>query len=94
MASAEQTMQIIKKGGKYVSLTAYPPDELAKSYGITATNLLFQSNAQQLKEIVTLVEQKKVKITIDKTFSLSDAIDALEYQKLGHSKGKNILTVK
>jgi len=94
MASAEQTMQIIKKGGKYVSLTANPPDELAKSYCITATNLLFQSNAQQLKEIVNLVEQKKVKITIDKTFSLSDAIDALEYQKLGHSKGKNILTVK
>ena len=94
MASAEQTMQIVKKGGKYVSLTANPPDELAKSYGITATNLLFQSNAQQLKEIVNLVEQNKVKISVDKTFSLSDAIEALEYQKLGHSKGKNILTLK
>ena len=61
MASAEQTMQIIKKGGKYVSLTANPPDELAKSYCITATNLLFQSNAQQLNEIVNLVEQKRLK---------------------------------
>ena len=91
MASAEQTMQIIKKGGKYVSITTKPPDELAKIYGITATNILFQSNAKQLKEIVNLVEQKKVEIFIDKMFSLSDAKDALEYQKLGHSKGKNIL---
>ena len=93
VASAEQTMQIIKKGGKYVSLTASPPDGLAKSYGITATNILFQSNAHQLKEIVNCVEQKKVKISIDKIFSLSNAIEALEYQKLGHTKGKNVLTV-
>ena len=94
VASAEQTMKIIKKGGKYVSLTASPPDNLANSYGITATSLLFQSNALQLKEIVNLVEQEKVKVSLDKTFPFLDAVKAMEYQKLGHTKGKNVLTVK
>ena len=94
VASAEQTMRILKKGGKYVSLTASPPDNLANRYGIKARSLIFQSNARQLKEIVSLVEQGKVKISIDKTFSLLDAREAMEYQKLGHTKGKNVLSVK
>lgn len=94
MASSEQAFKALKKGGKYVSITAKPSNELAESYGISATNFLFYSNAEQLKQIVTLIEQGKVKVFIDKTFALSNAKQALDYQKQGHSRGKNVLVVE
>ena len=93
MASAEQTCKLLKKDGRYVSITAKPSAELAERYGISATNFLFVSDAGQLGEIVKLIEQEKVKVFLDKVFPLTAVKEALAYQQLGHSKGKNILTV-
>ncbi|WP_111307425.1 NADP-dependent oxidoreductase [Confluentibacter sediminis] len=93
MASSELTIPLLKKGGNYVSITAKPSEELAQKHGVTATNFLFHSDAEQLKTIAYLIEQGHVKVFIDKQFPLSEAKDALAYQHQGHSKGKNILIV-
>jgi len=93
MATSEQLFKMLKKGGRYVSITAKPSQELAESYGVSATNFLFHSDAEQLSQLVELIEAGKIKVFLDKTFPLAEAKAALEYQKQGHSRGKNIILV-
>ena len=93
MASSEQTIPLLKKGGSYVTITAKPSEDLVKKQGVTATHFLFHSNPEQLKTIVNLIEQNQVKVFLDKQFKLTEAKDALKYQHEGHSKGKNVLVV-
>ncbi|WP_100611398.1 NADP-dependent oxidoreductase [Confluentibacter lentus] len=93
MASSEQTIPLLKKGGNYVSITAKPSEDLAQKHAVNATNFLFHSNPDQLKTIVNLIEQNHVKIFIDKQFKLTEAKDALKYQHEGRSRGKNVLVV-
>jgi len=95
--ATEDSYKVLKKGGKYVSITSLSKPlsgELAKQYEIFATKYLFQSNNTQLSEIVKLIEEGQVQIFIDKTFPLTEIKEALVYQKSGHSKGKNILLVE
>lgn len=89
--SSEQTIRLLKRGGRYVSLTTPAAQELASAYGISAANFLYTPNASRLKRIAILLEAEKLKVFIDKVFSLDDALIALEYQKEGHSRGKNVL---
>src|SRR5690606_10488019 len=93
MASSEQTIPLLKKGGNYVTITAKPSEDLVKKQGVTATHFLFHSNPEQLKTIVNLIEQNQVKVFLDKQFKLTEAKDALKYQHEGHSKGKHVLVV-
>ncbi|WP_100614588.1 NADP-dependent oxidoreductase [Confluentibacter citreus] len=93
MASSEHTIPLLKKGGKYVTITAKPSEDLVQKHDVTATHFLFHSNAEQLKTIVNLIEQNHVKVFIDKQFKLTEAKDALKYQHEGRSRGKNVLVV-
>lgn len=93
MANSEQLFKVLKKGGRYISITAKPSAELAESYGISATNFLFHSNPEQLEQLVELIEAGTVKVFLDKTFALTETKAALTYQKQGHSRGKNVLVV-
>ncbi|MBG9376688.1 NADP-dependent oxidoreductase [Panacibacter sp. DH6] len=88
-----ESFKALKPGGKYVSITAGPREELLKGFDISATRFLFISNPVQLKQIVELVEQGIVKVCIDKAYTLTDAKAALEYVHLGRTRGKVILTV-
>lgn len=95
--SIEESYKILKRGGKYVSITSLSKplsQELANHYGVNASKYLFQSNPVQLEKISKLIEENKVKIFIDKRFSLKEAKNALIYQKMGHSKGKNVLVIE
>lgn len=94
VSATEKSYQVLRKGGRYLSITEISQPlsaALAERYGITANKFLFHADAVQLKQIVKLIEAETVKLVIDKTFSFSDAKRALEYQQMGHSKGKNIL---
>jgi len=93
MASSENTFKILKHGGKYVSITAAPSQELANQYGVKATNFLFHSNRHQLAQIVELIESGSVNVYLDRTFNLDQAQEALQYQKDGHSRGKNVIII-
>ncbi|OYX28005.1 MAG: hypothetical protein B7Z06_02820 [Flavobacteriales bacterium 32-35-8] len=93
MASSEQTIPLLKKGGNYVTITAKPSEDLVQKQGVTATHFLFHSDAEQLKTIANLIEQNHVKVFIDKQFKLTEAKDALKYQHEGRSRGKNVLVV-
>jgi len=47
-----ESFKALKPGGKYVSITAAPREELLKGFDISVTRFLFISNPEQLKQIV------------------------------------------
>ena len=91
----EESFKSLKRNGEYVSIvsTNVPVDEaLLAKYEVHAQKFLFQSNADQLKKIVELIEEGYVKVFIDKTFPLKDARAAMEYVYTARARGKVILT--
>ena len=87
-----ESFKALKPGGKYVSITAGPREELLKGFDISATRFLFHSNPEQLKQIVQLIEEEKVKVFIEKTFPLTEAKEALIELHKGRTRGKIVLT--
>jgi NADPH:quinone reductase-like Zn-dependent oxidoreductase len=87
----EESFKALKPRARYVSITAGPREELLKKYEISATRFLFHSDSQELKQIVQLIEEEKVKVFIDKAFPLTEARAALEYVHRGHTRGKIVL---
>lgn len=94
MGTSAQTIPLLKPGGRYVTITAKPVEGLAEQHGVTAQHFLFQADADQLAQLVALVEQGLLKVAIDRQFALTDAKEALAYQQQGHSRGKNVLLVQ
>lgn len=92
----DKSFKILKKGGKYVgisSLSTPISKKLIAQYDVSASKYLFKSNNVQLEKIVQLIESEKIKIFIDKVFSITEVKKALKYQKKGHSKGKNVIVI-
>jgi len=94
MNSPEKTMPLLKKGGRYVSIAQPPAPELARQLGVTASSFLYNPNSEQLKEVVGLIGRGQLKIFIDKTFPLEQVVAGLQYQKAGHTRGKNVIIVE
>lgn len=92
----DKSFKILKKGGKYVGISSLSipiSKKLIAQYDVSASKYLFKSNNVQLEKIVKLIESEKIKIFIDKTFSITEVKEALKYQKKGHSRGKNIIMI-
>jgi len=83
---------------KQMGMTDYKlPEKLAKlikqksaQYKLT----WMQPNAEQLKEIATMVEDRAIKPIVDLIYSLEDGIDAYEYLASGKAKGKVIISLE
>jgi len=56
--------------------------------------LVVQTESKDLVYITELIESGKVKLIIDKRYSLSEAAEALRYLGEGHAKGKVVITVE
>lgn len=88
-----ESFKILKKKGHYVAITASVREELLNGFDIHTKRFLFQSDPVQLKQIVDLIEQEKVKLFIDRKYPLTAAKAALEYVHTGRARGKVILSV-
>ena len=65
-------------------------------YGVKALvqfTHLVNSYTQLLTKLAEWVDQNNIKVNIDKTFSIDEAADALDYQKDVHPRGKVVITV-
>ena len=62
-------------------------------YGLKALVQFTQANRQLLTKLAEWVDQNNIKVNIDKTFSIDEAADALDYQRDGHPRGRVIITV-
>jgi alcohol dehydrogenase len=46
-----------------------------------------------LTKLAKWVDQNNIRVNVDRTFSLAEAADALDYQKDVHPKGKVVLAI-
>ena len=92
----EKSHDIVKKGGRLVSIAGEPNAEKVKANGIKAESLWLNPNGKQLAELGELMEQGKVKSHIGHTFSLSaeGLRDAHKLSATHHAKGKIVIEVK
>ena len=79
--------------GIITSMLEQPNSELIDRYGVKALVQFTQANRQLLTKLAEWVDQNNIKVNIDKTFSIDEAADALDYQRDLHPRGKVILTV-
>jgi alcohol dehydrogenase len=90
----KRSFKVLKKGsGVITSMLEQPNSELMNWYGVKALVQFTQANRQLLTKLAEWVDQNNIKVNIDKTFSIDEAADALDYQRDLHPRGKVIITV-
>ncbi|MCB2194384.1 MAG: NADP-dependent oxidoreductase [Bacteroidetes bacterium] len=58
-----------------------------------AKAILMKNTEEDLQVITKWIKEEKLKVSIDKTFSLEQIREAHEYAQQGHNKGKNIVVI-
>jgi NADPH:quinone reductase-like Zn-dependent oxidoreductase len=90
----KRSFKVLKKGsGIITSMLEQPNSELMNRYGVKALVQFTQANRQLLTKLAEWVDQNNIKVNIDKTFSIDEAADALDYQRDVHPRGKVVITV-
>ena len=87
-----------KPGGTAVCLPSYTKDdpkaiELAKKYEVKLTWPMMYTDSKQIKTIAELLEQKKIKVFIDKIFFLDQVAWAHKAVETHGTKGKVVVKV-
>jgi NADPH:quinone reductase-like Zn-dependent oxidoreductase len=68
-----------------------PNSELMNQYDIKAIFQFTQADRERLTKLAQCVDQNNMRVNVDRTFSLDEAADALDYQKDVHPRGKVVL---
>ena len=89
-----RSFKVLKKGGTIVSMLVQPRPELMQQYGVNAIGQFTQANSERLSKLARLVEQKVIKVHVDKTFPLEKAGEALAYLQEGRARGKIVIEIK
>jgi alcohol dehydrogenase len=89
-----RSFKVPRKGGIIVSMLEQPDSELMNQYGIRAVFRFAQANRERLTRLAQWIdEDNNIRINVERTFSLEQAGDALDYQKDVHPRGKVVLVI-
>ena len=88
----EKSFTILKPQGRLVSIVSPPSQALASQHQVHATFTAVVPDGAQLAKIAGDTAAGKLKVTIAKTFSLDQTIEALRESKAGRTVGKLIVT--
>jgi alcohol dehydrogenase len=102
--SKESCKNIIKIDGQFIS-TSTNAKKLIQVFTsrihrfliddtVTATTFLAMPVGRHLATISKFIEEGKIKTLVDKVFPLQETEQAMEYSKLGRTKGKIVISVK
>jgi NADPH:quinone reductase-like Zn-dependent oxidoreductase len=90
----ERSWGVLKeKGGSLVSTLTEPSKSEARRHHARAVRMVVKANRTQLEKIAALIAEGRVKVSIDKVFSLKEAAAAHAYLEKGHVRGKVLLHV-
>jgi NADPH:quinone reductase-like Zn-dependent oxidoreductase len=88
-----RSFKVLKRGGIIVSMLEQPNQELMDQFGVKAIFQFTEVNRERLTKLAQWVDENKIRVNVDKTFSLDDTAKALDYQRDVHPRGKVILQV-
>jgi alcohol dehydrogenase len=88
-----RSFKVLRKGGIIVSMLEQQSSELMEQFGVKAVSQFTQVNREPLSKLAEWVDQNKVKLNIEKTYSLDEAGRALDYLRDIHPRGKIVLTI-
>lgn len=89
----DKSFPVLKKGGILVSMLGQPNPDLAEKYGVTALGQGTKIKTDVLNRLAKLVDDGKIKVHVDKVFSLDQVQQAVNFQAT-HPRGKVVLRVK
>ncbi|MDH4472736.1 MAG: NADP-dependent oxidoreductase [Fluviicola sp.] len=85
--------EVLKSGGKLLSIAGMPSAELAEKYNVDARFISSNLSAKSLEYGLTLVSEGKLKPFVAKTFKLEEAAKAQDFVSAGGVNGKVVLVV-
>jgi NADPH:quinone reductase-like Zn-dependent oxidoreductase len=92
----KRSFQVLRQGGRLISVVSDPDQHLAQSHGVRAAFFLVNVTTQYLKEIADLVDGGQLRTRVGAALPFADAREAhfmLEHLR-PQPKGKIVLTVK
>ena len=89
-----RSFKALKAGGQIVSMLEQPNQELMDNHNVTAFHQFTKVTPERLSGITKLIEDGALSVTVDRTYSLEEAADALEYLRSAHHRGKVVLLIK
>ncbi|SIS60284.1 NADP-dependent oxidoreductase [Salimicrobium flavidum] len=92
----DKAFDVLKDGGRLVTIAGQPDEEKAKAKNIEATSFWLEPDGDQLKEIADLMESGKVKAHIGHRYPLTaqGLQDAHGLSETHHAKGKIVINVE
>src|SRR5699024_10512026 len=92
----EKSYDVLKPGGRLVSIAGKPDKEAAEKKGVTAMYLNSSTKVDRLEKIMELVSKGKVKPAVGKIFpfSVEGVQEAHKLSESGHARGKIIVKIK
>lgn len=89
----EHSFKIIKPWGCLVSTVNIPSQDLANKYKVNAVMMTMKPSTQQLDKLTELLDDRLIKVNINKIYPLSQAQDAWKNILSHHTSGKIVLEV-
>src|SRR3989338_9482226 len=91
--TTNKSFGVLKNGGVLVSMLGKPDEKLAKEKNITAVGQRTKTNTEDLNRLSELVDNGKIKVSIDKVYSLDKIKEAASHQET-HQRGKIVLKIR
>src|SRR6266446_2744698 len=86
------SLAVLKPGGTLISIASPPAQEQARARGVRA--LMSRGAASTpIQTFTQLIDEGQLKVTVGKTFALSEAQQAHEYGQSSHGRGRIVLQI-
>jgi NADPH:quinone reductase-like Zn-dependent oxidoreductase len=89
----ERSWGLLHAGGTLVSIIDPPPAEKADAHGVRHAFVFIQPDAAVLTQLAKLVDEGKLRVSLEAVLPLSEARRAQELSQGGHVRGKIVLKV-
>ena len=91
----ERSFEIVRAGGKLVTLSAPPPPGKADAFEIDAIFFIVEPNQDELRRLARYVDDAQLHVAIAATYPLAEGRAAFESgRQPGRLPGKTVLTVR
>lgn len=87
------SLSVLKKGGRAVSMTSSVAPEEAAKFGVTAITQQTKVTRERLDKLTGLIEKEVIRVQIDKTYPIDRVARAFEQKESSNVKGKIAITI-